>query len=299
VSAVTAPPVCPYCGTRFGAVGPSLPTCPACGAPLDIAVSVSASGWMELPAARDMARIQCGRSSVQIEGKIVPVADFALAQGDGVYFPHHELLWKEPTVGVTQRGLKGAWKRLMAGLPVHMLDAVGPGRIAFSRDAAGETLAIPMHPGVSVDVREHLFMVATHSVAYDWFDCGVWFQTGTGDDRETHYPIGLLMDRFTAPSEPGLLLIHAHGNAFQRHLAQGERILVKPSGLLYKDSTVSAQLHFERPRASTKSLWTWGERYMWLALWGPGRVALQSAYGHTHDPGGRITGGAPMTEHQW
>ena len=293
------PPVCPYCGTHVGGAGPGAPTCPACGAPLDVAVRVSASGWLEMPPARDMARIQCGHSSVQIEGKIVPVAEFALAQGDGVYFPHHELLWKEPAVTVTQRGLAGAWKRLMAGLPVHMLDATGPGRIAFSRDAPGETLAVPMHPGVSIDVREHLFMVATHSVAYDWFDPGVWFRTGSGDDAETHYPLGPLMDRFTAPAQPGLLLIHAHGNAFLRTLAQGERILVKPAGLLYKDSTVSAHLHFERPRASTRSIWTWGERYMWLALWGPGRVALQSAYGHTHDPGGAITGGARMTEHQW
>ena len=105
MSGMAAPPVCPYCGTHLGAASPSLPTCPACGAPLDVTVSVSASGWIQLPPARDMARIQCGRSSVQIEGKIVPVADFALAQGDGVYFPHHELLWKEPTVGVTQRGL--------------------------------------------------------------------------------------------------------------------------------------------------------------------------------------------------
>lgn len=296
---MTAPTACPYCGTHIAAAGPSLPTCPACGAPLDVAVSVSASGWIELPAARDMARIQCGQSSVQIEGKIVPVADFALAPGDGVYFAHHELLWKEPSVAVTQRGLAGAWKRLMAGLPVHMLDATGPGRIAFSRDAPGETLAIPLHPGVSVDVREHLFMVATHAVTYDWFDSGVWFQTGSGDETESHYPVGQLMDRFTAPGSPGLLLIHAHGNAFLRQLAHGERILVKPSGLLYKDSTVSAHLHFERPRASTRSLWTWGERYMWLALWGPGRVALQSAYGHTHDPGGPITGGARMTEYQW
>jgi uncharacterized protein (AIM24 family) len=296
---MSATPACPYCGTHVGAVGPSLPTCPACGAPLDIAVRVSASGWLELPAARDMARIQCGRSSVQIEGKIVPVADFALAQGEGVYFPHHELLWKEPTVVVTQRGLAGAWKRFMAGLPVHMLDATGPGHIAFSRDAAGETLAIPLHPGVSVDVREHLFMVATQSVSYDWFDCGIWFRTGTGDDAETHYPVGQLMDRFTAPAQPGLLLIHAHGNAFLRQLAPGERILVKPTGLLYKDSTVSSHLHFERPRASTRSIWTWGERYMWLSLSGPGRVAIQSAYGHTHDPGGRITGGAHRTEHQW
>jgi uncharacterized protein (AIM24 family) len=295
----SAGPVCPYCATNLAAAGPSVSTCPACGAPLDVALKVSPSGWTEMPATRDMARIQCGHSSVQIEGTMVPVADFALAQGDGVYFPHHELLWKEPAVNVTQRSLAGAWKRMLAGLPVRMLDAVGPGRIAFSRDAAGETLAVPLHPGLSVDVREHLFMVATHSVTYDWFQSGIWFQTRSGDETETHYPIGMLMDRFTAPQQPGLLLIHAHGNAFLRHLAQGERILVKPSGLLYKDSSVSAHLHFERPTPGKFSFFKWGERYMWLALTGPGRVAVQSAYGHTHDPGGVIVGGGRMTETQW
>jgi hypothetical protein len=200
----SAGPVCPYCATNLAAAGPSVSTCPACGAPLDVALKVSPSGWTEMPATRDMARIQCGHSSVQIEGTMVPVADFALAQGDGVYFPHHELLWKEPAVNVTQRSLAGAWKRMLAGLPVRMLDAVGPGRIAFSRDAAGETLAVPLHPGLSVDVREHLFMVATHSVTYDWFQSGIWFQTRSGDETETHYPIGMLMDRFTAPQQPGL-----------------------------------------------------------------------------------------------
>ncbi len=288
--------VCPYCGTPGDGAARS---CPGCGAPVNVALKTSTSGWIELPAARDMARVQAGRSSLQIEGTIVPVADFALAPGDGVYFGHHELLWKEPGVTVTQRGLKGAWKRLMAGLPVHMLEAVGPGRIAFSRDAAGETLAIPLHAGASVDVREHIFMVATRSVAYDWFPSNVWFQTGTGNDRETHYPAGMFLDRFVAPGEPGLLLIHAHGNSFLRQLAPGEEILIKPSGLLYKDSTVSMHLHIERPRSGRQSLWTWGERYLWLAVRGPGRIAIQSAYGHTHDPGGSITGGNGITEYRW
>lgn len=285
---------CPYCHSVAAGVGRS---CPGCGAPVDASLKVTASGWMELPPVRDMARIQWGRSSLQIAGTMVPVADFTLAQGDGVYFPHHELLWKEPGVTVTQRGLKGAWKRIMAGMPVHMLDAVGPGRIAFSRDAAGETLAIPMHPGVSIDVREHIFMVASHAVVYDWFQSGVWFTTQSGDETETHYPIGVLMDRFVAPSQPGLLLLHAHGNAFIRQLAPGERLFAKPSGLLYKDSTVSVHMHVEHPRSSARSIWTWGERYLWLSLQGPGRVAIQSGYGHTHDPGGRITGG--VTEHRW
>ena len=288
--------VCPFC--RVPSAGGAA-TCPACGAPIDVALKTTPSGWLEMPPARDMAHIQLGRSSVQIAGKVVPVAEFTLAPGDGVYFPHHELLLKDPGISVTQRGLKGMWKRVLAGLPVHMLDAVGPGRIAFSRDAAGETLAIPLFPGMAVDVREHLFMVATHPVAYDWIASGIWFQTQSGDETETHHPIGQFIDRFSAPGGPGLLLIHAHGNAFVRQLGPGEPLLVKPSALLYKDSSVSMQLHLERPRSSGFSFWTYGERYMWLRLYGPGRVAIQSAYGHTHDPGDRITGASPITEQQW
>ena len=128
-----------------------------------------------------------------------------------------------------------------------MLNATGPGRIAFSRDAAGETLAIPLHAGRTVDVREHLFMVATRSVQYDFMRSGVWFKTRNGDETETHYPLGWLLDRFSAPAEPGLLLIHAHGNAFLRELGPGETILIKPSAFLYKDVTVRVQLHFEHP----------------------------------------------------
>jgi len=286
---------CPYCDTPSDGGGVS---CPACGAPVNVAIKQTQSGWLELPAMPDMARIQCGRSSVQIEGTQVPVADFALAPGDGVYFAHHEMLWKEPHV-MQQSTLAGGWKRLLAGLPVHMLNATGPGHIAFSRDAAGETLAIPLHPGRAVDVREHLFMVATSTVQYDFLNSNVWFKTRNGDETETHFPIGWLIDRFSAPAGPGLLLIHAHGNAFQRVLAPGESILIKASALLYKDTSVSMMLHIERPRAFGMRFWLWGERYLWLRLTGPGKVAIQSAYGHMHDPGHQIIGMSPATEQVW
>jgi uncharacterized protein (AIM24 family) len=291
-----SPITCPYCDSVSDGGGTG---CPACGAPVDIALKRTPSGWIEMPPMHDMARIQCGRSSVQIEGLYVPVADFTLAAGEGVYFGHHELLWKDPGVQMQQSTLKGGWKRLMAGLPIRMLNATGPGRIAFSRDAAGETIAIPLQGGRAIDIREHIFMVATNSVQYDFFPSNVWFRTTDGDETETHYPVGWLLDRFTAPAEPGLVMIHAHGNAFQRLLAPGESILVKPSAFLFKDITVGLQLHFEHPANAGASLWTWGERYLWLRLTGPGKVAIQSAYGHTHDPGDRIVDMSSSTRRQW
>ena len=292
--------ICPYCDTPSAA---NTPTCPGCGAPIDITRKPAASGWLELPPARDMARIQAGRSSVQIEGTIVPVVDFKLAEGDGVYFTHHELLWKDPAVHVQQMGLRGAWKRMLAGLPVHMLTAQGPGRIAFSRDAAGEILAVPIVPGRGVDVREHVFLLATQNVQYDYLASYIWYETREGDEREIHFPIGRLLDRFSAPREPGLLLLHAHGNAYMRRLAPGESVLVKATAFLYKDETVGAQLHFEYAQRRGFVSWfnaAWNlQRYLWLRLTGPGRVAIQSAWAHHHDPERAVIASSGATEQYW
>jgi uncharacterized protein (AIM24 family) len=291
---------CPWCGHSSDAAATS---CPRCGAPVDVRMAVTNSGWTELPAIRDMAKIQFGQSFCQIEGKFVPVADFNLSPGDGVYFTHHLLLWKDDKVQISNMPLAKGWKRLFAGLPLIMTEARGPGRIAFSKDTAGELIALPLEMGQSVDVREHVFMIATSALAYDWFQTGIWFTTQNGKDSETHYPIGMFMDRFTASASPGLLLLHGQGNVFVRKLAEGQGILVKPTALLFKDPTVRMNLHFEFPGGMFGSYQPWGRwsnRYVWLHLHGPGRVAVQSHFEKMEDPGFNIWRTEPMTtKHQW
>src|SRR5262249_19529291 len=154
---------------------------------------------------------------------------------------------KDPQVNITVMPLKGGWKRIFAGMPLVMTQAQGPGHIAFSKDAPGELIAVPLQPGQAVDVREHLFLAATTNGEYDWFQTGLWFKTRSGNDTETHYPVGIFMDRFFAPVFPGLLLLHAAGNVFVRDLAPDQTILVKPTALIFKDPTVQMELHFEQP----------------------------------------------------
>lgn len=287
---------CSWCGhTSTG----TEKTCPACGATIDVQAIISKSGWHELPAIPDMAKLEFGKSSCQIEGTYVPVADLNLSAGDGVYFTHHVLLWKDPQVNITTMSLKGGWKRLLAGMPLIMTQAQGPGHIAFSKDAPGEMIALPLQPGQQVDVREHVFMVATNPVTYDWINSNIWFTTRNGDERETHYPLGIFLDRFSSSNQPGLLLLHGHGNVFVRQLAAHERILVKPTSFLFKDVTVGMQLHFEKPAGTWQTWRSWGERHLWLRLSGPGRIAVQSAYGHFHDPGYSLYDHSPATTHQW
>jgi len=226
---------------------------------------------------RAVGAVLFGKSVCQIEGVYVPVADMKLAPEDSVYFTHNVLLWKDPQVSISAMPLKGAWKRLMGGLPLIMTQAQGPGHIAFSQDGPGELIALPLQPGQSIDVREHLFLAATGNIHYDWFQTNIWFRSRRGNDTETHYPLGQVMDRFGSAQAPGLLLLHAAGNVFVRELAPGQTILVKPTALVFKDPSVQMMLHFERP-AALFNVWNSNQTYLWLRLAGPGRIAVQSVF---------------------
>jgi uncharacterized protein (AIM24 family) len=262
---------CHWCGAP---VDSNTLSCSLCGAPVGLSEQPTDSGWVELPQIKDMTRLQVGASRCQIEGLYVPMADFNLAAGDGLYFAHHVLLWKDPEIEVRRMPLKGAFSRMMAGLPIIMTEAHGPGHIAFSRDEPGEMIALPLQPGQAVHVREHMFLAATHSVAYDWFTTGVWFTTDTDKETEYHYPVGQFMDHFSAGQTPGLLLLHAAGNVFVRKLTENQTLLIKPTALVYTDPTVKLALHIDYPIGGILS----SNPILWLHLSGPGRVAIQSAY---------------------
>lgn len=288
---------CAWCGATIDGA-PS--TCPRCGATLNLPQLVGQSGWTQLPARKDMAKLQFGDSFCQIEGLYVPVADMNLAAADSVYFSHHVLLWKDSHIQIEPMSLKGAWKRMFAGLPLIMTQARGPGHVAFSRDLPGELIPLPIQPGESIDVREHLFLAATGHVAYDWFQSGVWFETTAGkDERETHYPVGQFMDRFSTGTEPGLLLLHAGGNVFTRQLRPRETILVKPTAMIFKDPSVEMHLHFEHPNMSFMGWGGWGNRYLWLRMTGPGRVGIQSVFERIEGETQNISRFSNATERRW
>ena len=268
---------CPYCRMVSEGGGG---TCPHCGAPVDVRLKVSDSGWIEQPPIRDMARIRFGHSTCQISGAYVPVAEMELHENDWVYFSHHQLLHNDPRIRLDNLPLKGGWQRMRAGMPLIMMRAQGPGHIAFSADEPGETLAVPLAPGRAVDVVEHRFLVATGNIGYGWDNSNVWYTTpGDDNSEEWHYPLGRTIDRFSATGGNGLLLLHAPGNSFIRDLQPRQRILVQPGGLIWKDQTVRMFLHFEYPRgAYWFSSPRWQAKTTWLTLEGPGRIAIQSVY---------------------
>jgi uncharacterized protein (AIM24 family) len=290
--------ICRYCRQPSD---PGAPTCPLCGAPVDIRSSVSDSGWVAQPPIRDMARLQFGQSHVQIEGTTVPTAEFTLAPEDWIYFSHHVLLWTEPQTRLANMPMKGAWNRKMAGMPLVMVEGRGPGHLALSDNHAGEVVALPMQHGQQIWVREHRFLCATGNIKYDWHPTNVWYETGQdSDDREMHYPMGQFGDTFGADGAPGLLLLHAPGNVFIRDLQPGQTLLIQPSSLLYRDVSVRMALHLEYPRSMGFAFWrsSWSYRSIWLRLWGPGRVAVQSVYQPPEDTE-VIVNHSYATTHHW
>jgi len=296
MSTGTSTYICRYCRQ---ASDPSAVTCPLCGAKVDVRSVVSDSGWSEQPAIRDMARIQFGQSTCQIEGTMVPSADFGLAAGDWIFFSHHNLLWVEPSVQMQAMKMGGGWNRRLAGIPLVMLQAAGPGHVALSDDHPGEVIALPLAHGQSIMVREHRFLVGTSAITYDWHNSGVWFCTGTGDDKEYHHPLGQFVDRFSAQGGPGLMLLHSPGNTFIRDLAPNQSVLLQPTSLLYWDTSVRLQIHFEYPRALTSmSTSLYSYRTLWLRATGPGRIAMQSVF-ERPESSQRVTSSSGATSQSW
>jgi uncharacterized protein (AIM24 family) len=245
-------------------------SCHSCGAPLGSATPVTDSGWREAPRIRDLTELNFGQSSCRVEGEIVPVAELNLSQGDSVFFEHHVLLWKDDQVPLSVMALQGGVKRVLAGMPFVISVAHGPGRIAFSRDATGELVVLPLHPGMELDVREHAFLLASHHVDYSFVRIKGFRNILFGGQ-------GMFMDRFLTNTTTGVLMLHGYGNVFERKLAAGESILLEPGAFLYKDAAVA--MNIESVAGLQMGLFG-GTGMNLVRVTGPGRVGIQSMYVH-------------------
>ena len=208
---------CRYCRLPSDASGTA---CPHCGAPVDVTAVVSTSGWQEQPPIRDMARIQFGQSTCQIEGTYVPDRRLqagrrrldlllppprAVDRADRADAPHVDGRRVEPDAGGPAAG-----------------DARGPG------------------PGAHRPLRRRAGRGGRHSRfstgrASGCGSTGSWPPPATsptpGSNRGSgSSPAAATTARrttrsactstyFQAQAGPGLLLLHSPGNTFIRDLA--------------------------------------------------------------------------------
>lgn len=222
----------------------------------------------------------------RLEGELVPVLHLALDGTNPIYFEHHVLLWKYPTMQIGMHPLrKGLVRRAFAGMPLLMLQAESAGEIAFSRDAPGHIAALHLQQGHGIVVREHQFLAATANVEYDY--------TRIKGFANMLYGGGFFVDQFLAGHGEGVVWVHGYGNVFEKALEPGETIDIEPGGWLYRDHSV--QMEQEVYGFKTGLLGGSGQ-LVFNRFTGPGRVGLQSAY--YHPPGAETGAGGGQMQGQ-
>ncbi|MDR3475640.1 MAG: AIM24 family protein [Devosia sp.] len=209
-----------------------------------------------------------GGVTYHLDGELVPVLTVDVSRVP-VYFEHHILLWKNPKVAIGLRPMKGALKRMMAGMQIFVTEASGPGHIAFSRDGAGHIAPIHLTAGQELDVREHQFLAATGNIDYS-------FQRVRGAANMLFGASGFFIDKFRANGD-GILWVHGYGNVFEKVLAPGEQMDIEPGGWLYKDPSVRMDTVLDR---LTSGFFGAAANIILNRFTGPGRVGLQSMYLH-------------------
>ena len=165
-----------------------------------------------------------------------------------VYFEHHILLWKHPTVRIGLKALKGALKRMFAGMQIFVTEASGQGIIAFSRDGAGHIVPIHLKQGERA-ARARAPVPRRHRHRR------LQLRAGQGPGLHAVRPERLLHRQVPRPQGEGVLWLHGYGNVFEKVLAAGEQIDIEPGGWLYKDPQVRMetdrrppdQRHLRRP----------------------------------------------------
>ena len=177
------------------------------------------------------------------------------------------VLWKEPSLAIGIKG-KGALKRMIAGIPLLLTEARGPGQVAFSRDAAGHVFPLHLSPGSAVEVREHQYLAATGNLEYG-------FTRLKGIKNMMFGSTGLFVDRFAATQSEGVVFLHGNGNVFEKVLGPGEQIDVEPGSWIYRDESVRMDVQVYGLR--TGILGGTGN-LVFNRFTGPGRVGIQSMY---------------------
>jgi uncharacterized protein (AIM24 family) len=204
-----------------------------------------------------------------VEGELVPVLTVEISPDQSVYFEHHILLWKTTGVQIAIKPIKGALKRMMAGLQIFVTEAQGSGEIAFSRDGAGQIVGLHLAKNEELHVREHQFLAATKNVDYT-------FERVRGAVSMLLGGSGFFIDKFRALNGDGILWLHGYGNVFEKVLAPNEQIEIEPGGWLYKDVSVAMQTTIQ----GISTGWFGSMNIVMNKFTGPGRVGIQSMYLH-------------------
>ena len=204
-----------------------------------------------------------------LQGELVPVLVVELDGKQSIYFEHHILLWKNPSITINIKAIPGALKRMIAGMQIFITQASGSGAIGFSRDGAGHIVPLHLRQGDEIHVREHQFLAATGNVDYT-------FELVKGMGTMLFGGTGFFVDKFQCVQGEGILWLHGYGNVFEIVLDANEQIDIEPGGWLYKDKTVRMETKIQNISTGLFA----SMNLVMNRFTRPGRVGIQSMYVH-------------------
>ena len=173
-----------------------------------------------------------------------------------------------PELQIELRKLPGGVKRKLAGLDFFVTKALGPGRIAFSRDWPGQCIPLHLARGQALNVREHHFLAATDDLEYS-------YERVKGVRNMLLGGSGFFIDNFAANNGDAIVWVSGQGNVFEVDLGAAETIDVEAGGWLYKDTSVK----LESVSLGLKMGMFAGDHKMTFNRFtGPGRLAIQTMY---------------------
>lgn len=200
-----------------------------------------------------------------IDGELVPTLTVNLKENDVIYFEQHVLLWKHTSIKISLHTLKGVVRRAVAGIPILITDARGPGQISLSRDGVGHLFAIHLKQGESIHVRENQFVAATSNVEYTFTLVRGFVNMFFGGSQ-------FFIDKFHCVRGDGILWLHGYGNVFEKILNPDEEMDIAPGAWVCK----SPDLRMDTKLQKISTIFVAGGYLLMNRFTGPGRIALQS-----------------------
>ena len=201
-----------------------------------------------------------------IRGQLVPELQIELSSGP-VMFEHHVLLWKEPAVKIELRKLPGGRQAQDRRPRLLRHRALGPGRIAFSRDSAGQCIPLHLAQGESLNVREHQFIAATDTVEYS-------FERVQGIRNMLLGGSGFFIDNFRANHGDAIVWVHGTGTCSSSRSTRASRSTSRPAA----GSTRTRRADGGGRDGAEDGLLGGGGKMTWNRFTGPGRLAIQTMY---------------------
>ncbi len=187
------------------------------------------------PPALMPTKIEAGQApgvQYRVQGELVPALSMWLDGTVNVFFEHHVVLWKSPRLTIHLKPLKGAFKRMIAGMHIFMTRGARPRRDRLLARRRGPCLpaasaAWPGDRGARAPVprRHRQFGLRLHAArrASPICSSAARASSWTASPRD---------------ESEGVVWLHGYGNVFEKALAPGEQIDVEPGGWIYRDESV-------------------------------------------------------------